>query len=96
VVIPITKLIEYIKFRKCSRKSRDLCHQYYICRHITEILDLRAEKPSLQVLFIPGNPGFVPLFLIVAFCAMHCWTRKTEVSPVSLITAIMLMNLIVF
>ncbi|KAJ4979606.1 hypothetical protein NE237_010386 [Protea cynaroides] len=33
-----------------------------VSRHTTELLELRAEDPSLHVLFIPGNPGIVTYY----------------------------------
>lgn len=50
--------------------------------HITEILDLRAEKPSLQVLFIPGNPGIVSFYKDYVEAVYELLDRKATVTAI--------------
>jgi len=48
--------------------------------HATEFLELRAEKPTFHVLFIPGNPGVVAYykeFLEALFDHLNCQASRS-------------------
>lgn len=50
--------------------------------HMTEILELHAEKPSLQVLFIPGNPGIVAFYKDYVETVYELLERKASVTAI--------------
>lgn len=50
--------------------------------HMTEILELHAEKPSLQVLFIPGNPGIVAFYKDYVEAVYELLDRKASVTAI--------------
>lgn len=50
--------------------------------HVAEILEFRAEKPSLQVLFIPGNPGIVSFYKDYVEAVYESLDRKATVTAI--------------
>ncbi|XP_043725149.1 lipid droplet-associated hydrolase isoform X1 [Telopea speciosissima] len=46
--------------QQISHEKKQANHRFCsVSSHVTELLELRAEDPSLHVLFIPGNPGII-------------------------------------
>ncbi|MCL7033565.1 hypothetical protein MKW94_007758, partial [Papaver nudicaule] len=55
-----TKMVgERLLSKERKQASLRLCN---VSSHMTELLELRAEKPSLHVVIIPGNPGVVQFY----------------------------------
>eukprot|EP00249_Psilotum_nudum_P006711 c19998_g1_i1 orf=202-1137(+) len=64
----------------CSRKA--ILHVHEIAGHMTELLEIHAESPTLHIVFIPGNPGIISFYQDYVEELYRCFDGKVSITGI--------------